>query len=1477
MSSEDVKNQSSESQERRPAHPGKKKKKRRRRLIIWLSAVLFFFLVVIPVLLNIYADRIFGETVREIIRVETGGKYDFTYEDISFNVFNRDLKINRLLIFPDSVNFRQDTMAAPANFQYFELEIPKLYLKGAGVFRSLIHGELEIETIFIGDPTFRLIIEETAPDTLKVSDTLAKPGFDYTKLHSYIEDYLSILRIDELELDQGNIQVHHRRKDLDRMLEIQNFSILVDDFYLDSIAHQQSERLFFSDSLGFDLKDGYFQFRSNRHLVAFKDLEISSTEGSLVIKELNLSRDTSSTHSPDKGWVELDIPLLEITGLDFTKTLSQQVVLDEIKISKSNIVYHPPSTSKEQQFNRKELAFRIYEEISSYFEPVVIKKISLENASFRISDFESETLESFTLPNLSLELYHIRIDSGSYGQRSPLFFLDDLAIQIQDQQFVLTETGQKIRFNSLKLDTRTSDAVISGFEFSPAKPGDTAGRLQFSVPKIQIQSHSLKQDFLDKALSLKSIALNRPEMNLHGVGMTDTNNHRAFGIYHLYPLIEDHLKWLDVEDFSVSEGRFEITGFDPQAPGSLSASSIDLGLTAFRLDEQGSKSMKVFYSDGITGSLNGVTMEMPSTAQKIRLNSLSFDTKSQSLEIDNLSLDSLPQQHHKKGFFLLEVLNAGFEGLDFTRLYFDKKISIRQVSLHKPVVHLFQFQKKETNNRGIDLPLDQIHTFKLNDGSVFIYDSVSDVAKVQIREADISLARLRPAAPESGIALLADSLDSHLGEIRLNLPDETHDVHLGDVFLNTHDSLLLVKSISVSPRIKTVKHDQALFEISSESFRVSGFQADRLYEQNELLCRSMVLENPRVNLELVREQNQQDNFLPLNQLQIKLFFLDLLKITSIPRFRITDADVTLRFAGREDNDRLIIQGADLAVNDFYIDETTPADQGQLLFASDLGLKINHLLRPGKQSDPHISLNKLELSTKTGSFSADSIFIEQWHNMTSLADTAKTKLIVDHFDVQGIDYHDLLIREVLDIDRIKIQKPVFLLRRELVEQDKKAEQNKKINLYRLISGRLNKINIGDLDVSDSHIKLVTAKPEKTQKFVFSRIDFDLKNILIDSTNRVFSNKFLYSDDLNFTVHDYNETTSDSLYNFGAGLVRFSSENMNLTIDSGYLTPRFGDEAFARRVGVQTDRMDLVFDRMTLNNFRLMDLFFDHALRISKVEIDKLSGDDFRDKSYPRPKNHYPPLPASALKRLDFEVSVDTLFIRNSNFTYREYVEPALEPGRIWFTDINLEGRNIVNSDSLIALNPRMMFTGSGKLMGEGNISTTVRFKLDSPEDAFSATGVVNSMDITELNPLLEHVAFVKVRKGYNNMLRFNFNADDSLSRGGMNFKYEKLKIRLIDKKNLRDDGFGESIASFIANTFVVRKNNPKLLIFNRKGDIFFIRDKEKSFFNFLAKSVLSGVQSTIRGGNEERKEMRLIRKKQRQKLREKKAREKQEQN
>ena len=70
-------------------------------------------------------------------------------------------------------------------------------------------------------------------------------------------------------------------------------------------------------------------------------------------------------------------------------------------------------------------------------------------------------------------------------------------------------------------------------------------------------------------------------------------------------------------------------------------------------------------------------------------------------------------------------------------------------------------------------------------------------------------------------------------------------------------------------------------------------------------------------------------------------------------------------------------------------------------------------------------------------------------------------------------------------------------------------------------------------------------------------------------------------------------------------------------------------------------------------------------------------------------------------------------------------------------------------------------------------------------------------------------------------------------------YRNLRIQLIKDGDPDEATFLQNLLSFIANTFVLRRNNAK-----RKGVIDYKHLREQSFVNYIVKITLSGISSII---------------------------------
>ena len=103
--------------------------------------------------------------------------------------------------------------------------------------------------------------------------------------------------------------------------------------------------------------------------------------------------------------------------------------------------------------------------------------------------------------------------------------------------------------------------------------------------------------------------------------------------------------------------------------------------------------------------------------------------------------------------------------------------------------------------------------------------------------------------------------------------------------------------------------------------------------------------------------------------------------------------------------------------------------------------------------------------------------------------------------------------------------------------------------------------------------------------------------------------------------------------------------------------------------------------------------------------------------------------------------------------------------------------------------------------------------------------------------------IEVRSGFNKEVNINFKGNDEYAEGLMEFRYDNLKIDILDRETYQSKGFGNNLKTIFANSFVVSSSNPRWFKL-QEGNIFFERVKSRSIFNFWAKSLLSGAVSSI---------------------------------
>jgi hypothetical protein len=170
--------------------------------------------------------------------------------------------------------------------------------------------------------------------------------------------------------------------------------------------------------------------------------------------------------------------------------------------------------------------------------------------------------------------------------------------------------------------------------------------------------------------------------------------------------------------------------------------------------------------------------------------------------------------------------------------------------------------------------------------------------------------------------------------------------------------------------------------------------------------------------------------------------------------------------------------------------------------------------------------------------------------------------------------------------------------------------------------------------------------------------------------------------------------------------------------------------------------------------------------------------------------------------------------------------------------------------------------SFRLEAQARLMDSVSIKLKLKESytdtlaGFLLSATAKPADARILNPVLIPLVSAKLESGFLDTLSMQVVGKEYVSMGEMQMYYHDLRIKLLDKGLEKKKTFYNGLINFLANSFVINKNNH-----SRTGVIFYERIRYKSTLNYLVKIVLSGIGSSA-GIKKDKRLLRRYKKEQR---------------
>ncbi len=337
---------------------------------------------------------------------------------------------------------------------------------------------------------------------------------------------------------------------------------------------------------------------------------------------------------------------------------------------------------------------------------------------------------------------------------------------------------------------------------------------------------------------------------------------------------------------------------------------------------------------------------------------------------------------------------------------------------------------------------------------------------------------------------------------------------------------------------------------------------------------------------------------------------------------------------------------------------------------------------------------------------------------------------------------------------------------------------------------------------------------------------------------------------FSLHHTTLSYQDSSTTYFTKNLSYHNQEHRLSLDSFYFSPRVERQRFMQQRQYQADHIVASTGKVTMGKFDITKLVNDTIIHIDSLHIYRGSLANYRDTRLPREPGIVRPLLIGMLKKIPVKLSVEKAFFDSLTVNYSELNSRTNQTGDISVNRLQATAGPLKNFG--IKQNDSLEINATAYLQDSLFTRLYVHESYTDSLNGFLLKVEMGSADLRILNPILPPLASATIRSGQLDTLSMEAIGNEDFTVGEMKMIYKDFKIKLIQNPIKKRSKLFLGLANFVVNTLVKNQNT------KRKGTVFFERWKDRSSINYLVKTTLSGITSSI-GLQKSKKEARKFRK------------------
>ena len=512
-------------------------------------------------------------------------------------------------------------------------------------------------------------------------------------------------------------------------------------------------------------------------------------------------------------------------------------------------------------------------------------------------------------------------------------------------------------------------------------------------------------------------------------------------------------------------------------------------------------------------------------------------------------------------------------------------------------------------------------------------------------------------------------------------------------------------------------------------------------------------------------------------------------------------------------------------------------------------KINDLVMKASGGLYHLTIEKLE----TNVVNSKIILL----NAHLYPDTAVYALLEKQQkapnDIFEVSIHQLAINDItpssfvgsntIELGRLFIDNPVVKVWHKKHAYNVSDEGDSSKTVYQLIQKDVKRIKIDSILLNNVSF-IYTNRSRQDQQTRLLNVKLVFSDILMDSTTQFDRQRFFFTKTGLISLKDYAIKTGDSLYRITMQDIQIQTHTRSIQVSQLKFTPRLSRDKFYNRVKSSKDIYDVAIGQVNLLDIDWWTSIAEESLLIHRVDVKNGDINIYKDRTKPAETDlKVGKYPHQLLMKAPLQMKIDWIQLSNINLAYTELNPKSGKKGTVHFSRINSTISHITNIPEEVKRNAFCRIQARAFFMKKAPMKAEFLLDLlNYQKGNFSVNASMGAIKGTDLNDITIPMGLVKINSASIKSLEASIKGNNYSAAGTVKLLYNDLNITAL--KDAGDTLKKRKFLSFIANTFVLKKENPKEGQPARIENAGFQRDAHKSFFNLVWKTIFTGAGKTI---------------------------------